>query len=436
MSKLPNTVHTKPNPPRSYNIVIKATGSRCNLECGYCYYLDKEKVLADPMPGRISEGMLEEFIRQYITEQDVETIMFNWHGGEPALLGLDFYRKAVELQKKYAGDKHIENDFQTNGTLLDDEWCEFFKESGFWVGLSIDGPKDLHDQVRRSRDNSPTFDQVYGAGQLLRKHEVPFNTLSVISSANAKHPAEVYQFLTEDLGCQRLQWLPCVQHKDSDTTAHGYWNDSRMPVQGTDAAKPGNPTSVVTDWSVDPDDWGEFLCRTFDLWVNGGIGEIRINWFESLVAQWMGRPALICSLAGVCGRSLLTLERDGSLYSCDHFVYPEYKLGNFSPGEKPLIKMVYSDQQQKFGTNKNVGLPDDCHQCNYHFACHGECPKNRFLQTPSGQPGLNYLCSGIKRFLTYAEPMLQQIARQTQNQITHQVGIGINTGVTVQRHWP
>jgi uncharacterized protein len=377
-----------PRHPRSFHVVAKPIGSLCNLDCAYCYYRCKET------SGRIADDLLEKFIRQYIAGQEEDSVVFNWHGGEPALLGLDFFRKVVELEKRYAGSHHIKNDFQTNGTLLDESWCEFSKEHDFYVGLSIDGPKHLHDQFRGG------FDQVYRAAQLLRQYEVPFNALTVVHRVNAKHPAELYKFLTQDLGCRVLQWLPCVGHKDFRTTAPGYWDHSRMPIIGTPEAKPGH--SVVADWSVDPDDWGEFLCQTFDLWLKDNVV---VNWFESLMGQWMGQPAQICTLAPVCGRSLVTMEADGSLYSCDHFVYPEYRLGHLDDG---LADVVYSDRQRRFGCNKRDLLPDYCKRCKYNFACHGECPKNRFLKTPDGQPGLNYLCSGIKRFLSYADPCLQQ----------------------------
>ena len=405
--------------------MIKAPGSACNLDCGYCYYLHKEDSIPDLATGRMSEELLEEFTRQYIAGQDVDTILFNWHGGEPALLGLDFYRKAVQLQQKYAGGKRIENDFQTNGTLLNDEWCEFFKQNNFRLGLSLDGPKHLHDRVRRGKGNTPTCDQVCRAARLLQKHEVPFSVLTVVSSANAEHPAEVYQFLTEELGCKSLQWLPCVQRKDFRMVASGHWDEATMPIKGTAAARPGTPDSVVTDWSVDPDDWGEFLCQTFDLWIKNGFGKVTIHWFESFVAQWMGLPAQICNLAGVCGRSLVTMEKDGSLYSCDHFVYPEHRLGNLCDGDRQLVDMVYSEKQREFGTNKHKTLPDDCRRCKYNFACNGECPKNRFIKTTSGQPGLNYLCSGIKRFLKYADPTLREISAKVQSKMEQPPGTGV-----------
>ena len=371
-------------------------------------------MLGSTANGRMDDALLEEFIRQYIAGQDVDFVRFNWHGGEPALLGLDFYRKVLQLEQKHAGGKRIENEFQTNGVLLDESWCQFFKEHRFVVGLSIDGPKHLHDPFRVGQGGEPTFDRVYRAARLLQQYEVPFNTLSVIHAGNARHPAEVYDFLTEDLGCQRLQWLPCVEPKDFRTTSPARWDPAWMPILGSEAARPGHPTSVVTDWSVDPDDWGSFLSQTFYLWLTKGLGKVLVNWFESLVGQWMGKPPQICTLAEVCGRSLLTIEQDGSLYSCERLVYPEYKLGNLRDPGCDLGETAYSLQQRVFGFSKRDSLPDYCRQCSYRFACNGECPKNRFIKTPDGQPGLNYLCSGIKRFLTYADPSLRRIVTQLQ----------------------
>lgn len=397
--------------PRSFHVVAKPIGPVCNLDCTYCYYLHKEDLLRDPNT-RIADDLLEEFIRQYIAGQEIEEVVLNWHGGEPALLGLDFFRKAVELERKYAGTIRIRNDFQTNGVLLDESWCEFFKEHGFHVGLSIDGPKDLHDRFRVDKGGSPTFDRVYRAARLLRQYQIPFNPLVVVNAANARHPAEVYRFLTEDLGCLRIQWLPCAEPKDFRTVAPGRWDTARMPILGTPAARPGHPDSVVTDWSVDPDDWGEFLCQTFELWLKTGLGKVLVNWFETSVGAWMNEPAQMCNLAPVCGRSLLALERDGSLYSCERLVYPEYRLGNLLDAGCQLADAVYSDRQRQFGLNKRNSLTDQCKRCPYLFACYGECPKNRFVKSSDGQPGHNYLCSGMRRFFAYADPYLRQIADQ------------------------
>lgn len=401
--------------------MAKPVGSRCNLDCTYCYYLHKEGLLRDQTPGGIVDDLLEEFIRQYIAGQEIGEVVFNWHGGEPTLVGLDFYRKVVDIQGRYAGTTRVENELQTNGVLLDESWCGFLKEHRFRVGLSIDGPKHLHDAIRRGKGGEPSFDKVYRAAKLLQQYEVPFNPLTVVSAVNARHPVEVYRFLTEDLGCSRLQWLPCVEPKDFHTVAPGRWDTDRMPLLGTPAARPGNPDSVVTDWSVDPDDWGEFLCQTFELWLKTGLGKVLVNWFEALVGIWLNEPASMCNLAPVCGRSLVAMEKDGSLYSCERLVYPEYRLGNLRDSGCHLGDLVYSARQREFGCNKHKSLTDHCKRCPYGFACHGECPKNRFIKSPEGQPGHNYLCSGLKRFFAYADPHLREIAGEVQRRRAGQV---------------
>ena len=360
------------------------------------------------------------------------SVVFTWHGGEPTLLGQDFYRKAVELQQKYAKGKEIRNDLQTNGLLLDESWCEFLKGHDFRVGLSIDGPKEMHDFFRRSKDGSSSFDAAFQAARLLRQYGVRFGAMAVVNSVTARHPVEVYRFLTEELGSQRVQWLPCVEPKTFRTIGPGRWNAAEMPIMGTAAARPGHSTSVVTDWSVDPDDWGEFLCRTFDLWRKDGMGKVRLNWFDSVVDQWMGRMPRICVFAEVCGRSL-AIEKDGSIYACDHFVYPEYRRGNLAgrswgdaEGDSPIFAgtktgtvpqiadMAYSPEQRRFGCSKRDTLPEYCKRCAYRFACNGGCMKDRFIKTPDGEPGLNYLCPGFRRFLAYADPHLRQIAADRQ----------------------
>jgi len=398
--------------PRSFHVLVKPVGSRCTLDCTYCYYLHKDDLPAHRAPSRISDELLEKFVRQYIGGQEIDEVVFNWHGGEPSLAGLDFYRKVVELQQKYADAIRVRNDFQTNGMLLDESWCEFFRDNGFYVGLSIDGPKELHDRYRVGKGGVPSFDQVYRAARLLRQYQVPFNAMAVIHAGNARHPDEVYRFLTEELGCARIQWLPCAEPKGFRTVSPAQWDTSRMPILGTPAARPGHPDSVVTDWSVDPDDWGDFLCRTFDLWLKTGLGKVFVNWFETLVGLWLNEPSQICTLAPVCGRSLVALETDGSLYSCERFVYPEYRLGNLLDANCQLADVVYSPRQRQFGCNKRDTLTDYCRCCHYRFACHGECPKNRFVKSPDGQPGHNYLCSGLRRFFAHADPYLRQIGDQ------------------------
>jgi uncharacterized protein len=410
--------------PRCFQVVVKPVGSRCNLDCTYCYYLHKEHLLADRTPGHMAEDLFEEFVRQYIAGQELDEVVFNWHGGEPALLGLEFFRKAVELEHRHAAGKRIKikNDFQTNGVLLDDAWCDFLKEHGFYVGLSIDGPRHLHDRYRVAKGGRPTFDAVCRAVRLLQKHQVPFTTLTVVHHDNAREPEAVWRFLTEELGCTRLQWLPCVEPKVFASVAPRGWPAEHMPMVGTPAGRPGSADSVVTDWSVDPDDWGEFLCRTFDLWLKTGLGRVLVNWFDSLVGVWMNEPPSICTLAAVCGRSLVTLEKDGTLYSCDRFVYPEYRLGNLNEPGFQLAEAVYSPQQRQFGTAKHTTLTEACQRCEYLFACYGECPKNRFVRSPDGHPGHNYLCPGLKRFFGHADPHLRQIAGRVQRNRATRLG--------------
>ncbi len=405
--------------PRSFRAVIKPTGSLCNLDCRYCYYLHKKDLLRGTTGHRIADDLLEEFIRQYLAEQDVEEVVFTWHGGEPALLGLDFYRKVVELQQKYGGGKRIKNDLQTNGVLLDDAWCEFLKEHEFLVGLSVDGPKELHDCFRRSargggaEENGAegngmnsvlrgegSFDRVYAAAKRLREHGVPFNAVTVIHGVNVRHPEEVYRFLTEELGCWRVQWLPCAELKDFRTVAPGRWDTAQMPVLGSRAAKPGNPESVVTDWSVDPDEWGEFLCRTFDLWMKEGLGKVFVNWFESLVGQWMGLPAQICSLGEVCGRSLAGDGERRQPVLVRPVRVPRVPLGQPPRGGCRLGEVVYSAKQRSSAAASETRCRTTA-AVPYEKAspATGSAPRAGSLKTPDGQPGLNYFCSGIQRSL-------------------------------------
>ncbi len=412
----------QPRHPRNFHVMSKPIGALCNLDCTYCYYLHKEQLLGDQTGTQMTDELLEEFIKQYIASQDGDQVVFTWHGGEPTLMGLDFFRLVITLQERYAAGKHIENDLQTNGVLLDDSWCEFLRDHRFHVGLSIDGPEHLHDRFRVTKGGRPTFQLVRAAAKRLHDHGVRFNALTVINRINVKHPAEVYHFLTQELGVTLVQWLPCVEPKDFCTTAPGYWDAEAMPMLGSSGARPGNPDSVVTDWSVDPDDWGEFLCRTFDLWYQNDLGKVVVNLFESWVGQWMGQPATMCILSDVCGRNM-AIEKDGTLYSCDHFVYPEYRLGNILTEPRKILDMAYSPQQRKFGSDKRDTLPDYCKACTYRFACNGECPKNRFIKTPDGQPGLNYLCSGFKRFLEYADPYIRRIVKQVLYETSGQLGL-------------
>ena len=396
-------------PVRRVHVMVKPTGALCNLNCAYCYYLSKQELLGKPENWRISDEVLETFIRQYFESQNYKEVVFSWQGGEPTLLGLDFFRKVVELEKKYC-PTHVrcENDLQTNGTLLDDTWCEFLHEENFLVGLSIDGPKNLHDAYRKNKSGQGSFDRVVRAAKLLRKHKVNFATLSCVNRLTAQHPLEVYRFLRDQVGSKRMQFIPIVEPKTFREIAPQCWPADQIPVAGTCAARPGSPDSVVEDWCVNPEDWGDFLCRVFDEWYKDDLGSIYVNYFEAAVETWMGRVNPLCSLAPMCGKGL-ALERDGSVYACDHYVYPEYCAGNIR--EKPLAEMAYSKQQEKFSKMKEGLLPQQCRRCEYEFTCFGECPKNRFIMTPEGEMGLNYLCSGWKKFFSHIDQPIQRIVR-------------------------
>ncbi len=399
-----------PGLSRRFHAMIKPGGSACNLDCQYCYYLSKNGLLGQQHGGRISKETLGEFIRQYIEGQDGPQVVFSWQGGEPTLLGLDFFRTVVELEEQHAKPgQRIENDLQTNGTLLTEEWCRFLKAHRFLVGLSIDGPRTSHDAYRVTKEGKPTFEKVFAAAKLLKTRGVKFNTLTVVNRLNVKRPLDVYRFLTREIGSTYVQLIPCVEPKDFRTVAPQHWDPASRPVMGTPAARPGPPDSIVTDWSVDPDDYGTFLCKVFDEWRSRDLGRVLVDLFETAVAQWMGLPAQRCVTNEFCGKGV-AMEHDGRVYSCDHYVYPAYCLGNIR--EQPVSEMVLSRRQMEFGFAKRDTLPQYCRECKYLSACWGECPKNRFIKTPNGQVGLNYLCSGLKRFFEHADPYLKRIAEQ------------------------
>ena len=398
------------------HVMAKPAGSTCNLDCKYCFYLSKETLRGGPGTGEMSEETLELFIRQYIDGTSGPQVVFSWQGGEPTLRGVGFYRRVVALQKKYAKpNQRIENDLQTNGVLLNEEWAKFLKEHHFLVGLSIDGPRELHDAFRVNKGGAPTFDKVMAAARLLRKFGVPFNTLTCVHRLNASRPLDVYRFLRSELNSTYMQSIPIVQLKTFETTAPQKWDESKLPIVGSPEARPDHPNSAVTDWSVDPDEYGYFLSRVFDEWRRKDFGKVLVNHFEALVAQHMGLPSQLCIYSEFCGKGV-ALEHDGSVYSCDHYVYPEYRLGTAQ--EKPLAEMVFSPEQVKFGYAKSETLPRYCRECSYLKDCWGECPKNRLIRTPDGEPGLNYLCAGLKQFYKHALPEVDRIVaeiRQQQN---------------------
>lgn len=397
-----------------FHAMAKPVGSLCNLNCTYCYYLHKEGLLHQPKAPRMSDEILEQHIRQYIEAQTGSEVVFSWQGGEPTLLGLDFFRKVVALEARYKKPfQVIQNDLQTNGTLLDEEWAKFLKQHRFVVGLSCDGPKELHDHYRVTKGGQPTHDRVMAAARLLKQHGVPFNGLCVVNRENAKHPRDVYRFLTRELGVWRVQLISCIEPKVFRNVAPQKWDAASIPIVGTPQARPGASDSVVTDWSVDPEDWGTFLCQVWDYWYSHDFGKVHVDLFETAVAQSMGLPSQRCITSEFCGKGL-AVEHNGDVFSCDHYVYPEYRVGNLR--ETHWSEMAYGETAKKFGFAKRDTLPAYCRECPHLNLCWGECPKNRLVRTPSGEVGLNYLCPGLKKFFGHIQRDMPAILRRVRTE--------------------
>lgn len=378
--------------------MTKPVGPICNLDCTYCFYLEKEKLFGRTEKFRMSDALLDKYIREYIESQSGPEISFAWQGGEPTLLGVDFFRKVVALQNEYSDGRPISNAFQTNGTLLDDEWGQFLAESRFLVGLSVDGPAELHDIYRVDKRQKPTFDRVMRGLEFLQKHKVEYNTLTVVNRKNSKHPLKVYRFL-KSIGSTYLQFIPLVERKPNEAA-----KDWGLDLAAPPDAESDDEHALVTSWSVTPVGYGDFLIKIFNQWVKEDVGQIFVQLYDVALGNWMGLGSGLCVFAEKCGRAL-ALEHNGDLYSCDHFVYPKYKLGNLM--NQSLGAMVDSDQQRKFGSDKLDTLPRYCRECPVRFACNGECPKHRFIKTPDGEPGLNYLCAGYKKFFTHIDPYMR-----------------------------
>jgi len=395
---------------RRFHVMAKPAGSACNLDCTYCFYLSKNKLAGGPGPGLMDDEVLEAFVRDYIGSVTADEVVFSWQGGEPTLLGVSFFEKVVALQRKYmkAGQR-IENDLQTNGTLLDEEWAKFLKDNRFLVGLSIDGPKDVHDAMRPTKRGLASWDDVMRGAEHLQRHGVPFNTLTCVHRFNARRPRDIYRFLRRELGSTYLQFIPIVEPRNFETVAPGTGDPGQWPIVGTPRSKPDHPLSVVTSWSVDPDDYGYFLCKVWDEWLRHDVGKVLVNFCETLVAQHMGLPSQICIHSEFCGKGV-AIEHDGSVYACDHYVYPEYRIGNVR--SRSLGDMAFSHAQVKFGYAKSEKLPGYCRRCEYLSDCWGECPKNRVLKTPDGEPGLSYLCAGLKKFFAHAVPTAARMAAE------------------------
>ena len=393
---------------RRFHVMAKPGGAKCNIDCRYCFYLHKDELLNQSKQPKMDDATLEAFIKSYIESHDGEEVVFSWQGGEPTLLGLDYFKKIVELQRKHAiTGMRIENDLQTNGLLLNKDWCEFLVEHSFLVGLSIDGPEFIHDKYRKTRSGKPTFKRVIQAVNLMKEYKVPFNALVTVNRFNSQYPLEVYRFLTRELGVTYIQFSPCVEPRSFEKIAPHFWKENMQPGVGSELAKPGNLMSVVTDWSVDASEWGKFLVVVFNEWVNNDFGRVLVNLFETAVAQVMGMPAQLCVTAEFCGKGL-AIEHNGDVFSCDHYVYPEYRLANIN--ERPLNEIAISTRQYSFGMAKKSSLPQYCLNCEYLKYCWGECPKNRLLTAPNGEAGLNYLCLGIKMFFEHALPILVGIS--------------------------
>ncbi len=383
--------------------MLKPVGSRCNMACQYCYYQEKGNAL-------LSEQLLEEFTRQYLEAQTMPQVLFTWHGGEPLLRPLSFYRKALELQRRYGQGLQIDNCIQTNGTLLTDEWCEFLRENNFLVGISIDGPEHLnilrsyHASSHLSPHTSPPsshtshlslhtpFHDIMGGIGLLNKHGVQWNAMATVNAANADHPVEFYRFF-RDIGCQFLQFTPVVEKGE------------RIEERGKRREDRGERKEEC----ITPQQWGRFLCAVYDEWVKRDVGKIFVQLFDATLANWVGEPPGVCSMAPTCGHAAV-MEADGSVYSCDHFVFPEYRLGNIK--KKTLTAMLYGECQLNFGRQKRDALPRQCRECEFLFACNGECPKNRFINDCYGEPGLNYLCEGYRQFFAHVAADMEFMAAE------------------------
>ena len=372
--------------PRAFQIMLKPRGALCNLDCAYCYFLSKEQ-LYPQSDFRMSDALLEESTRQYIDAQGVPEITFVWQGGEPTLMGLEFFRRAVELQKLYAKPgMRVLNALQTNATLLNDEWCEFLHTNDFLLGVSLDGPRELHDAYRMDKGGAPTFNLVMRGIELLKRHRVEFNILTTVHAENASHPLDVYRFLRDKVGTLFIQFIPIVERDNVTGFQEG---------------------NTITLRSVTGKQYGEFLIAIFDEWVRRDVGRVFVQIFDAALGVWMGQRSGLCIFSKTCGDAL-ALEHNGDLFSCDHFVEPRYKLGNLQ--KESLIALVDSGKQRRFGSNKRDKLPRHCRECAVRFICNGGCPKDRVSDTPDGEPGLNFLCDGFKAFFTHIDQPMKTMA--------------------------
>lgn len=419
--------------PPYFHVLSKPTGAICNLDCKYCFFLSKE-ALYPGSPFRMADDVMEAYVKQVIESQQTPEVTIAWQGGEPTLMGLDFFRQVMKVVKKYTRPGvTINHTIQTNGTKLNDEWCKFFRKHNYLVGLSLDGPKKMHDAYRVDKRGEGTYDQVIAAARLLQKHKVEFNILCTVHAANGDHPLEIYRFFRDDVGTDFVQFIPIIERAtaellpianlgwgDYDNNLDGVGVDPRVEpiIQEIPVAKSSKRPlyttqgSLVTERSVTAEQWGKFLIAIFDEWVRNDVGQVFVQTFDSSLGSWVGQGASVCIHRQTCGDAL-ALEHNGDLYSCDHFVEPDYLLGNIK--QKHMLTMVASEQQRKFGTDKRDTLPQYCLDCEVRFACHGGCPRNRFINTPSGEPGLNYLCAGYKAFFNHVNRPMRIMAQLLKN---------------------
>jgi len=391
-------------PLTHYHLLAKPAGAACNLGCQYCFFLSKEN-LYEGESHLMDEATLETYIKQLMESSPGPQVDVAWQGGEPMLRGLDFYKRSVELANQYCKPhQRILHTLQTNGTLVNDEWAAFFKAHNYLVGLSIDGPRAMHDAYRVSKKGEGSFDDVIRGWNCLRKHNVDVNILCTLNAANADHPLEVYRFFRDELQAEYIQLIPIVERATVDTIA--FANQGWGGLKGTDRPLYRQEGNLVTERTVTADQFGKFLIGIFDEWVQRDVGRIYVTTFDVALGSWLGQHNA-CIVAPTCGNALV-LEHNGDVYSCDHFVEPDYRLGNIK--ETTLQTLVTSEKQRRFGQDKYDTLPKYCKECPVLFACYGECPRNRFIRTPDGEEGLNYLCAGYKAFFTHIDPSMKTMA--------------------------
>lgn len=403
-NKKKNQQALRPDSPgqQGFHLMAKPAGPSCNLHCEYCFYLEKKIFFPGNKALRMSDEVLETYTREYIESQPGASVVFEWQGGEPALVGVDFFQRALDFQNKYNKGKKITNSFQTNGTILDDAWCAFLSRNNFLVGLSLDGPEAVHAAYRVDKDGRPTFSKVLNSLRMMRKYGVEVNILSSVNSESSKHPLEVYRFFRQQ-GVQFIQFIPIVERPAGPEA-----EKLGIPLAGPPSLTQEEKSTTVTPWSVEPEQYGEFLIRVFEEWLRNDVGKIFVMNFEWSLGAWAGVRPAVCYLSPRCGRNLI-LEHNGDIFSCDHFMYPAYRLGNIL--KDGLRKMVRSKKQIAFGASKETTLPGYCRSCDVLFACRGGCPKHRFAKSPDGEPGLNYLCGGFKKFYHYVKPSMKQMVQ-------------------------